>query len=122
MQRPGADASLLEFAGHLVCAMLGAGKEQHHIEAGIAQQMQQQIHLQIVSHFVKQLCHRRCRIGAPANLRVGAMTRTRMPRRGEGWATSRVRIGSVNAAVLPVPVWAMPMTSWPASTCGMAAV
>ena len=33
----------------------------------------------------------------------------------------RARIGSVNAAVLPVPVWAMPMRSWPARIFGIAA-
>ena len=30
------------------------------------------------------------------------------------------RIGSANPAVLPVPVWAPPMTSWPARMTGMA--
>ena len=33
----------------------------------------------------------------------------------------RVSIGRVKAAVLPVPVWAMPMRSWPARIGGMAA-
>jgi NAD(P)-dependent dehydrogenase (short-subunit alcohol dehydrogenase family) len=28
--------------------------------------------------------------------------------------------GNENAAVLPVPVWAAPITSWPVSTTGMA--
>lgn len=68
VQSPGADAALLEFAGYLVCTMLGAGKEQDHVEAGIAQQMQQQIHLQIVAHFVNELRDGRGRIGAAANL------------------------------------------------------
>ena len=34
--------------------------------------------------------------------------------------SSSVSIGSVKAAVLPVPVWAMPRTSRRASTWGMA--
>ncbi len=29
-------------------------------------------------------------------------------------------MGRAKAAVLPVPVWAMPCTSWPAMTWGMA--
>ena len=37
-------------------------------------------------------------------------------------STSRSRIGRTNAAVLPVPVCAMPMRSRPARTGGMAAV
>ena len=36
-------------------------------------------------------------------------------------AARRCRIGSAKAAVLPVPVWAMPMTSRPASAGGIAA-
>ena len=32
----------------------------------------------------------------------------------------RERIGSANAAVLPVPVWARPTTCWPASSGGIA--
>ncbi|CFN82255.1 Uncharacterised protein [Bordetella pertussis] len=32
----------------------------------------------------------------------------------------RCRIGSVNAAVLPVPVWAAPITSRPSTTTGIA--
>jgi hypothetical protein len=34
--------------------------------------------------------------------------------------SSSVSIGRVKAAVLPVPVWAMPSTSRRAITCGMA--
>jgi hypothetical protein len=34
-------------------------------------------------------------------------------------ASSRCRIGSAKAAVLPVPVWASPTTSRPASSAGM---
>ena len=37
-------------------------------------------------------------------------------------ATSRSIDGSMNAAVLPVPVWAMPSKSRPVSTVGMACV
>jgi len=37
-----------------------------------------------------------------------------------GSAARRWRIGRANAAVLPVPVWAMPRTSRPARTTGMA--
>ena len=37
-----------------------------------------------------------------------------------GWAARRCRIGSAKAAVLPVPVWAMPHRSRPASMNGMA--
>jgi hypothetical protein len=35
-------------------------------------------------------------------------------------ATSRSIDGSMNAAVLPVPVWAMPSRSRPSSTVGIA--
>ncbi len=50
------------------------------------------------------------------------MTSSFVPRRGFGGsAASFVRMGSVNAAVLPVPVWAMPMRSCPAMIGGMAA-
>ena len=38
---------------------------------------------------------------------------------GMGSSASRWRIGNANAAVLPVPVWAVPRTSRPASRCGM---
>ena len=37
-----------------------------------------------------------------------------------GSSARRWRIGSAKAAVLPVPVWAMPQRSRPAITCGMA--
>lgn len=65
--------------------------------------------------------------GAPLDglrrARVGAITNTRVPRRGlAGCAASFVRMGRVNAAVLPVPVWAMPIRSCPARMGGMAAV
>ena len=39
-----------------------------------------------------------------------------------GSAARRCRIGSAKAAVLPVPVWAMPQRSRPVMTCGMACV
>ena len=39
---------------------------------------------------------------------------------GRRSAARRCRIGSANAAVLPVPVWAMPSRSRPSSTCGIA--
>jgi hypothetical protein len=53
---------------------------------------------------------------------VGLGTRTRQPMR---WArrrsvARRCMIGNANAAVLPVPVWAMPSTSRAARTIGMA--
>ena len=57
-----------------------------------------------------------------ASSRVGDSTRTRQAR-GLGLASDsirRPRIGSEKAAVLPVPVCAMPSRSRPASTCGMA--
>jgi hypothetical protein len=68
VERAGADALLLEFAGDFIRAVLGAGKEQDHVKAGLAQQMQQQIHLQIVAHFVNELRDSCGWIGAPANL------------------------------------------------------
>ena len=51
-----------------------------------------------------------------ASSRVGASTSTRAPRRGAGRVSAirRLRIGSANAAVLPVPVWAMPTGRGPA--------
>ena len=39
---------------------------------------------------------------------------------GAALALGHHGIGSTKAAVLPVPVWAMPSTSRRASTCGMA--
>ena len=36
---------------------------------------------------------------------------------GPGWAARCCRMGRVKAAVLPLPVWAMPSRSWPASKC-----
>jgi hypothetical protein len=42
------------------------------------------------------------------------------PGRTGGRPMSWVRIGQVKAAVLPVPVWAMPITSLPARIGGMA--
>ena len=57
-----------------------------------------------------------------ASSRVGDSTRTRQLRE-RGCASdsiSRPRIGSAKAAVLPVPVWAMPSRSRPARTWGMA--
>ena len=53
-----------------------------------------------------------------ASSRVGAMMSARTARRGPG--KRRSRMGSTNAAVLPVPVWARPMTSLPSRTGGMA--
>ena len=59
------------------------------------------------------------------NSRVGASTRTRVLRftpAGNGpAAASKDRIGRVKAAVLPVPVCAMPITSAPVKMGGMAA-
>ena len=56
-----------------------------------------------------------------ASSRVGAMTRDLGIRALERPATRRSIIGRVKAAaVLPVPVWAMPRTSRPARTIGMA--
>ncbi len=53
-----------------------------------------------------------------ANSRVGASTSTC----GACCAgSSRAIAGSANAAVLPVPVWAWPRTSRPASSGGMVA-
>src|SRR5215510_13562059 len=53
--------------------------------------------------------------------RPGLKTRTRQLRASgrRGDAARRSRIGSAKAAVLPVPVCAMPTTSRAASTCGM---
>ncbi len=48
-----------------------------------------------------------------ASSRVGSMTRARGMRALERPAFSRSIIGRVKAAVLPVPVWAMPSTSRP---------
>ena len=45
-------------------------------------------------------------------------TRVRIPRLEE--AASMVRMGSVKAAVFPVPVWAMPMRSRPPRIRGIA--
>ena len=55
-----------------------------------------------------------------ASSRVGASTRLRGMRALERPADSRSIIGRVKAAVLPVPVWAMPRTSRPARATGMA--
>jgi hypothetical protein len=57
-----------------------------------------------------------------ASSRVGASTTTRAPPRGAGFGSfsRRCRIGRAKAAVLPVPVWAMPSRSRPSSTVGMA--
>ena len=60
-----------------------------------------------------------------ANSRVGNNTKARTGwRAGEAelfsWRIRRCSRGKENAAVLPVPVWAAPMTSWPVSTTGMA--
>ncbi len=51
-----------------------------------------------------------------ASSRVGASTSAC----GVFWVvSSRSRIGSANAAVLPVPVWARPITSRPSSRWGI---
>ena len=52
-----------------------------------------------------------------ASSRVGERTSARgWPMwRGRRTLTRRFRIGSMNAAVLPVPVWAMPIRSRPSS-------
>ena len=65
---------------------------------------------------------RSCRRSACDSSRVGDSTRTRQPPRGgrPPLAARRCRIGSAKAAVLPVPVWAMPSRSRPSSTAGMA--
>src|SRR6516225_5456299 len=57
----------------------------------------------------------------PDNSRVGLSTSTRQLLRtgGRGLAASRCRIGSAKAAVLPVPVWAIPITSRPDKTVGI---
>ena len=51
--------------------------------------------------------------------RVGARTRTSGP--SPGSSIRRWRMGSPKAAVLPVPVWARPMTSRPSRQAGMVA-
>ena len=57
------------------------------------------------------------RVGARISARTGC-------RAGDGLLLAkgrmRCRMGSVNAAVLPVPVWAPPMMSLPPMTSGMA--
>ena len=60
-----------------------------------------------------------------ASSRVGASTSARTGwRAGEtlavSWRSMRCSSGMENAAVLPVPVWAAPITSRPSSTSGMA--
>ena len=50
------------------------------------------------------------------NSRVGVRISTRVRR---GPSINRSMIGSVNAAVLPVPVWARPMMSLPRRVSGM---
>ncbi len=55
-----------------------------------------------------------------ASSRVGAMTRARGMRALGRPEASLSIIGRVKAAVLPVPVWAMPRTSRPARATGMA--
>ena len=37
-------------------------------EAAVAQQMEQQVHLQMLRHFIDELCHGLGRVGAAANL------------------------------------------------------
>ncbi len=53
-----------------------------------------------------------------ASSRVGARISARTPR--PGWVARCCRIGSMNAAVLPVPVWAIPIRSRPVRMGGMA--
>ena len=57
-----------------------------------------------------------------ASSRVGTSTRARGLRGPLGWVSfdRRCSIGRPKAAVLPVPVWAAPSTSWPARTSGIA--
>ena len=57
-----------------------------------------------------------------ASSRVGVSTSARMGRlpSPSGWAQSRCSIGRAKAAVFPVPVWAQPTRSRPASTGGIA--
>jgi hypothetical protein len=54
-----------------------------------------------------------------ASSRVGVSTSTRGPRPGFAGCARRCNAGSTNAAVLPVPVGAEHMRSWPASASGM---
>ncbi len=55
-----------------------------------------------------------------ASSRVGSRMSVRGMRARARPCSSNVSIGRVKAAVLPVPVWAMPSTSFRASTWGMA--
>jgi hypothetical protein len=57
-----------------------------------------------------------------ASSRVGdsTSTRQRAARRRRRFSARRCRIGRAKAAVLPVPVWAMPSRSLPAITPGIA--
>ena len=55
-----------------------------------------------------------------ASSRVGSKISVRGMRARARPAASLSIIGNVNEAVLPVPVWAMPRTSRPFSTSGMA--
>ena len=56
-----------------------------------------------------------------ASSRVGVRISARMaPFLGAGRLASSWSMGSAKAAVLPVPVWAQPIRSRPASTGGMA--
>ena len=55
-----------------------------------------------------------------ASSRVGSRISVRGMRARARPFSRRVIIGSTKAAVLPVPVWAMPSTSLPWRACGMA--
>jgi len=68
MQRSSANALLLQLASDPVRAVFGAGEDQHHVQHGIAQEMQQQVQLRIVRHFIDKLRDGRRRIGPSANL------------------------------------------------------
>ena len=67
---------------------------------------------------------RRCRSCARSGRRARGSARARehagsWAGRGRWWSERCCRIGSAKAAVLPVPVWAMPRTSRPCSSAGM---
>ena len=55
-----------------------------------------------------------------ASSRVGSRISVRGMRARARPFSRRVIIGSTKAAVLPVPVWAMPSTSLPCRACGIA--
>ena len=64
---------------------------------------------------LSSICRASSRVGATTSARTG-----RVPR-ALGAGRRRWSSGSTKAAVLPVPVWAVPVRSRPVSTAGMAA-